>query len=94
MGGRQPGRGGRGRGGADVLRSVRASGDASRRFDAGSVVFDLHVGTSDPPANLAALPPDRGPALATDETPFLLAAFNGGFKANAGPGGVEVQDSQ
>jgi hypothetical protein len=61
------------------------------RFDAGSVVFDLHVGTSDPPANLAALPPDRGPALATDETPFLLAAFNGGFKANAGPGGVEVQ---
>ncbi len=61
------------------------------RFDAGSVVFDLHIGTSDPPANLAALPPDRGPALAADETPFLLAAFNGGFKANAGPGGVQVQ---
>ena len=61
------------------------------RFDKGSVVFDLHIGSSDPPADLAALPADRGPALAADETPFLLAAFNGGFKANAGAGGVEVQ---
>jgi len=60
------------------------------RFDAGRVVFDLHIGSSDPPVNLATIPQDRGPAIAADEAPFLLAAFNGGFKMNAGQGGVEV----
>jgi len=59
------------------------------RFPAGHAVFDLHIGSSDPPANLATLPADRGPAIASDERPFLLAAFNGGFKMNAGQGGVE-----
>jgi Phosphodiester glycosidase len=61
------------------------------RFDAGATVFDLHIGSTDPPANLAALPQDRGPRLATDELPFLLAAFNGGFKMNAGQGGVQLE---
>jgi Phosphodiester glycosidase len=61
------------------------------RFHAGTVSFDLHLGSTDPPANLSALPADRGPAIAADEAPFLLAAFNGGFKMNAGEGGVEEQ---
>ena len=58
------------------------------RFDAGRVVFDLHIGSTDPPVNLATIPADRGPAIAADETPFLLAAFEGGFKIKDGPGGV------
>jgi hypothetical protein len=61
------------------------------RFDAGRVVFDLHIGSTDPPVNLATIPGDRGPAIAADEAPFLLAAFNGGFKIRDGPGGVELQ---
>ena len=61
------------------------------RFDAGRVVFDLHIGSQDPPVNLASIPGDRGPAIAADEAPFLLAAFNGGFKIHDGPGGVEQQ---
>jgi hypothetical protein len=61
------------------------------RFRAGAVRFDLHIGSSDPPADLAALPPDRGPAIATDEAAALLGAFNGGFKMNAHVGGVEEQ---
>jgi hypothetical protein len=61
------------------------------RFDAGRVVFDLHIGSQDPPVNLASIPADRGPAIAADEAPFLLAAFNGGFKIHDGPGGVEQQ---
>jgi hypothetical protein len=61
------------------------------RFDAGRVVFDLHIGSTDPPVNLATIPADRGPAIAADEASFLLAAFNGGFKIRDGPGGVELQ---
>jgi hypothetical protein len=60
------------------------------RFLNGAVVFDLHVGSTDPPADLATLPPDRGPRFAADETPFLLAAFNGGFKIKDHPGGFEL----
>ncbi len=60
------------------------------RFDAGHVVYDLHVGSSDPPTDLATIAQDRGPAIAADEAPFLLAAFNAGFKMNADQGGVEV----
>ena len=72
-----------------------ASGDRVTliRFDAGRVVFDLHIGTTDPPVDLATIPADRGPAIAADEAPFLLAAFNGGFKIRDGPGGV-VQQGQ
>jgi hypothetical protein len=61
------------------------------RFRSGATRFDLHIGSTDPPADLAALPPDRGPAIAADETAALLGAFNGGFKMNAGVGGVEEQ---
>ena len=61
------------------------------RFDAGRVVFDLHIGSQDPPVNLSTIPADRGPTIAADEAPFLLAAFNGGFKIHDGPGGVEQQ---
>jgi hypothetical protein len=61
------------------------------RFRAGAVRFDLHIGSTDPPADLAALPPDRGPAIASDEAAALLGAFNGGFKMNAHVGGVEEQ---
>jgi hypothetical protein len=61
------------------------------RFRAGRVVFDLHVGTSDPPANLRTVAQDRGPSVAADEASYLLAAFNGGFKMNAGEGGFDVQ---
>jgi len=61
------------------------------RFDVGRVVFDLHIGSQDPPFNLADIPADRGPTIAADEAPFLLAAFNGGFKIKDGPGGVEQQ---
>jgi len=61
------------------------------RFRAGAVRFDLHIGSTDPPADLAALPPDRGPAIAADEAAALLGAFNGGFKMNAGVGGIEEQ---
>ena len=60
------------------------------RFDAGHVVFDIHVGSTDPPADLATIRADRGPALAADELGTLVAAFNGGFKMNAHQGGVEV----
>ena len=77
-------------------RTVTApSGDVVTlvRFDAGRVVFDLHIGSTDPPVDLATIPPDRGPAIAADEVPFLLAAFNGGFKLKDGPGGV-VEDGQ
>lgn len=61
------------------------------RFRSNRVRFDLHVGSQDPPANLATVPADRGPAVAPDEAPLLLAAFNGGFKMAAGAGGFEVQ---
>jgi hypothetical protein len=61
------------------------------RFRSGAVRFHLHIGSTDPPADLAALPPDRGPAIASDEAAALLGAFNGGFKMNAHVGGVEEQ---
>jgi hypothetical protein len=60
------------------------------RFRSGQVAFDLHVGSQDPPANLAALPADAQPAVSSTEAPRLLAAFNGGFKLTSGEGGFEV----
>ena len=60
------------------------------RFRAGEVHFDLHVGTSDPPANLALLPSNAQPIVSASEAPLLLGAFNGGFKSSAGAGGTEV----
>ena len=60
------------------------------RFRAGEVHFDLHVGSSDPPANLAMLPSNAQPIVSAAEAPLLLGAFNGGFKTSAGVGGTEV----
>ena len=60
------------------------------RFRAGQTHFDLHVGSSDPPANLALLPAEAQPMVSAAEAPLLLGAFNGGFKTSAGAGGVQV----
>ena len=74
-------------------RSVVTAGGAQVtvfRFRAGVVRFDLHAGSQDPPANLAALPADAQPEVSSAEAPALLAAFNGGFKVDTGAGGVVV----
>jgi len=74
-------------------RSVATAGGAQVtvfRFRAGVVRFDLHAGSQDPPANLAALPADAQPEVGSAEVPALLAGFNGGFKVDTGAGGVEV----
>ncbi len=60
------------------------------RFRVGTVRVDLHVGSTDPPTNGAAIPPDSGSAVSVTERPSLLAAFNGGFKTSSGSGGFEV----
>jgi hypothetical protein len=60
------------------------------RFRAGQVRFDLHIGSQDPPAGAAALGPQSSSSVSSAELPGLLGAFNGGFKANASAGGVEV----
>ena len=61
------------------------------RFDAGRVVFDLHIGPRIPRSTWPPFRPTAVPTIAADEAPFLLAAFNGGFKIMDGPGGVEQQ---
>jgi hypothetical protein len=63
------------------------------RFRAGQTRFALHVGTSDPPTGRSVIGPDSGATIGPGEAPVLLAAFNGGFKTNAGAGGFEL-DSQ
>ncbi len=63
------------------------------RIRAGRASFRLHVGSSDPPVGSAPISPGSGPAIAADEAPLLLAAFNGGFNSSTGVGGFEV-DSQ
>jgi hypothetical protein len=74
-------------------RTVVAA-DGSRvvlaRFFSGNVSFSLHVGSSDPPANLAALGPDAGPSVTGAQASRLLACFNGGFMISAGVGGFQV----
>ncbi len=60
------------------------------RFLFNHVDFSLHVGSQDPPAGQAVIGPDSGPVVSAAEQPLLLACFNGGFKANAGAGGFEV----
>jgi len=59
------------------------------RFIRGNVSYDLHIGSQEPPTNGATLGPAAGPAVSAAEQPQLLACFNGGFKADAGVGGVE-----
>ena len=63
------------------------------RIRAGRASFRLHVGSSDPPVGSAPISPGSGAAIAADESPLLLAAFNGGFNSSTGVGGFEV-DSQ
>ena len=60
------------------------------RFRAGQVQFNLHIGGLDPPSGAAVLGPQSSSSVSSAELPDLLAAFNGGFKANASAGGVEV----
>ena len=60
------------------------------RFLFNHVDFSLHVGSQDPPTGQAVIGPDSGPLVSAAEQPLLLACFNGGFKANAGAGGFEV----
>jgi hypothetical protein len=63
------------------------------RFRAGRSSFRLHVGSSDPPVGSAPISAGSGSVIAADESPLLLAAFNGGFNSSTGVGGFEV-DSQ
>jgi hypothetical protein len=61
------------------------------RFLRSDVSYNLHIGSHEPPTNGATLGPESGPAVGVTEQPNLLACFNGGFKANAGVGGVETK---
>ncbi len=60
------------------------------RFRAGQVRFGLHIGTQEPPVGKAVLGPDSLSYVGPTESPYLLAAFNGGFKVKDAVGGVEV----
>jgi hypothetical protein len=60
------------------------------RFRGDRVHYDLHVGGSDPPVGGAVVGPNAGSAIGAAEAPLLLSAFNGGFKANAGAGGFQL----
>lgn len=60
------------------------------RFLHGHVDYSLHVGSQDPPTGQAVIGPDSGPAVGAAERPLLLGCFNGGFKANTGAGGFEL----
>ena len=62
------------------------------RFPAQSTALHLHLGSEDPPGGLSEVPPDASNAVATTnaEASLLVAGFNGGFKADAGAGGVEA----
>jgi hypothetical protein len=59
-------------------------------FPAATTAFHLHVGSTDPPGSSALAPSDAGPQISSSEIGLLVAAFNGGFKQNAGAGGMEV----
>ncbi|MGO8863998.1 MAG: hypothetical protein ACLQRH_24990 [Acidimicrobiales bacterium] len=60
------------------------------RFRAGQVQYNLHIGSQDPPSGAAVLGPESSLSVSSAELTDLLAAFNGGFKANASAGGVDV----
>ena len=59
-----------------------------------STAFRLHVGSGDPPGAMNLAPPDSSDKVATndDERASLVAAFNGGFKRDAGAGGMVVDE--
>lgn len=60
------------------------------RFRAGMTAVDFHVGSGDPPIGNAAIPSDAAAVVSSAERPRLVGAFNGGFKAATGAGGIEV----
>ena len=75
------------------LRTVTSPAGRSvvvARFPAATTALHLHVGSEDPPGALAQVPPDAGNVVARSnaESSLLVAAFNGGFKNDAGAGGV------
>ncbi|HUY66759.1 MAG TPA: hypothetical protein VMV06_08070 [Acidimicrobiales bacterium] len=76
----------------DRRSSPQSTGDVitTFRFRVGLTRFNLHAGSSDPPTGAAMVAPDNGSTIGPHEAPLLLAAFNGGFKANAGVGGFEL----
>jgi hypothetical protein len=61
------------------------------RFRAGQVRFNLHVGSQDPPVGTVVLGPQSKSSVSPTEIPYLVAAFNGGFKVNGAAGGVDVE---
>jgi hypothetical protein len=60
------------------------------RFRAGEVRFVLHAGSSDPPGVAASVGLAGGPRISPTEAPFIVAAFNGGFKKASRSGGFEL----
>jgi len=60
------------------------------RFLFNHVDYSLHVGSQDPPTGNATIGVDSGPAVSAAEQRYLLACFNGGFKASAAADGFEV----
>lgn len=60
------------------------------RFRAGQVRFGLHIGTQEPPVGKVVLGPNSLSYVGPTESPYLLAAFNGGFKVKDSPGGIVV----
>ncbi|HVB91412.1 MAG TPA: hypothetical protein VND70_04860 [Acidimicrobiales bacterium] len=60
------------------------------RFRAGQILFNLHIGSQDPPVGKVILGPESLSYVSMPEVSNLLAAFNGGFKVNAAAGGVQV----
>lgn len=60
------------------------------RFRAGRVQAALHAGSQEPPRHGVIVPAAAGSTVSPTEQPFLLGAFNGGFKAADAPGGFVV----
>ena len=60
------------------------------RFRAGTVLYGLHIGSTDPPRGTAVVSADSGSTIGPNEVQRLVAAFNGGFEASTGAGGIEL----
>lgn len=76
-----------------LLRTVTTSSGRPvvvARFPAATTALHLHLGSQDPPGGASQVPPDAQSAVASsnDEASLLVGAFNGGFKRDAGAGGV------
>ena len=59
-------------------------------FPKATTAFNFHVGSSDPPGASSKAPLDAGSSISASEAPLVTAAFNGGFKRDAGAGGMIV----